>query len=159
MTIETPSFSPQLLRSKRLEKGLTQECLAYHSKLSCSAIDNYEHDRSKPLPEHWEQIWTVLSRDSVPNPDWAWQKIQDMFNYKPIVFTFEAGRCYCIKDTSGTNGTKYLYEINPMNGNHCIFRYEGKSGIHHKFREARGGWVRTYTDAQLIGKRITEVQQ
>ena len=51
MTIETPSFSPQLLRSKRLEKGLTQECLAYHSKLSCSAIDNYEQ-ADKYLKEH-----------------------------------------------------------------------------------------------------------
>ncbi|MBQ3457124.1 MAG: hypothetical protein IJG36_11845, partial [Synergistaceae bacterium] len=40
----------------------------------------------------------------------------------------------------------------------CIFRYEGKIGIHHSFREIRGGWTRTYTDPQLIGKHIQEVQ-
>ena len=50
-------------------------------------------------------------------------------------------------------------EFDAKNNNFYVFRYEGKSGIHHKFREARGGWVRTYTDAQLIGKVIKEVQE
>ena len=50
-------------------------------------------------------------------------------------------------------------EFDAKNSNFYVFRYEGKSGIHHKFREARCGWVRTYTDAQLIGKVIKEVQE
>ena len=36
------------------------------------------------------------------------------------------------------------------------FRYEGKRGNHHLFREIVGGLSRTYTDAQLIGKNIEE---
>ena len=36
------------------------------------------------------------------------------------------------------------------------FRYMGKTGIHHKFIEAHIGWSRTFTDAQLIGKKIEE---
>lgn len=43
--------------------------------------------------------------------------------------------------------------------NECLFRYEGKQGIHYVFRETRGGWSRTYTDAQLIGKTIEEVME
>lgn len=39
-----------------------------------------------------------------------------------------------------------------------MFRYEGKQGIHHMFREVHGGWTRTYTNAQLIGKHIKEVE-
>ena len=38
----------------------------------------------------------------------------------------------------------------------CAFRYEGQTGIHYVFREIHGGWTRTYTDAQLIGKIIKE---
>ena len=38
----------------------------------------------------------------------------------------------------------------------CIFRYERQVGIHYVFREIRGGWTRTYTDAQLVGKTIKE---
>mgnify|MGYP006872985829 CR=1 FL=1 len=40
----------------------------------------------------------------------------------------------------------------------CLFRYECKTGIHYVFREVRGGWIRTYTDAQLVGKVIEEVR-
>ena len=38
-----------------------------------------------------------------------------------------------------------------------VFVYEGKEGRHHMFREENGGWLRTYTDNQLIGKTIEEV--
>ena len=39
-----------------------------------------------------------------------------------------------------------------------VFVYERKEGRHHIFRESIGGWLRTYTDNQLIGKKITEVK-
>ena len=39
----------------------------------------------------------------------------------------------------------------------CVFVFLRKEGKHHVFREARGGWTRTYTDAQLVGKKILEV--
>lgn len=37
------------------------------------------------------------------------------------------------------------------------FCYIGKQGIHHCFKAVLGGWSRTYTDTQLIGKSILEV--
>ncbi|MBQ3347097.1 MAG: hypothetical protein II876_04815 [Synergistaceae bacterium] len=58
---------------------------------------------------------------------------------------FEAVQCYEI-------GAKPSGRDIPF-----VFRYERKEGIHHMFREATGGWRRTYTEAQLIGKKIKEV--
>ena len=68
---------------------------------------------------------------------------------------FEVGHKYTIITLEGK--PKYQELISPTTGVNCVFRYEGKHGIHHFFREERGGWTRTYTDVQLIGKRITEV--
>ena len=67
---------------------------------------------------------------------------------KPVVFTFEEGHTYRIYE----NAKKWDNDI-------CIFKYEGKQGIHHCFREVRGCWTRTYTDAQLIGKQIKEEER
>ena len=39
-----------------------------------------------------------------------------------------------------------------------VFRYCGKKGVHHVFREVKCGWTRTYTDAQLIGKEVRRVE-
>lgn len=55
-------------------------------------------------------------------------------------YSFKEGYCYII------GGGDYVY---------C---YEGKQGKHHVFRETRGKWTRTYTDAQLVGKKIQEVK-
>lgn len=55
--------------------------------------------------------------------------------FRPV-FTFIQCRCYVIDKTT--------------------FRYMGKDGIHHKFIEAHAGWSRTFTDAQLTGKKIEE---
>ena len=55
----------------------------------------------------------------------------------------------------GRRQRKYL--IHSENENYK-YRYVGKRGIHHMFREINGGWLRTYTDAQLIGKHIKELK-
>jgi hypothetical protein len=64
-------------------------------------------------------------------------------------YEFKVGKIYQIqtKPCEGKRG----YE------SEWIFKYEGKSGKHHKFKEVRGRWSRTYTDNQLIGKEIKEV--
>ena len=58
---------------------------------------------------------------------------------------FEAGQCYEID--AKPSGREIPF----------VFVYERKEGIHHMFREKTGGWSRTYTEAQLIGKKIKEV--
>lgn len=75
--------------------------------------------------------------------------------FLPKQYGFEAGRDY---EISQSDKLRTHDIMNPATGAGCVFRYEGKRGIHHYFREVRGGWTRTYTDNQLIGKRILEVE-
>ena len=49
-------------------------------------------------------------------------------------------------------------DMKPETGRGCIFVYLRKEGRHHMFKEERGGWLRTYTDIQLKGKKIKEVE-
>ena len=64
-------------------------------------------------------------------------------------FEFTSGKMYVIKCKSGTKSEQADY----------VFKYEGRQGIHHVFREIHGNWTRTYTDTQLIGKRLYEVEE
>ena len=79
---------------------------------------------------------------------------------------FEVGKIYCFSENeykyarknaqSKSDKTNYTFSGVGW-GNDCIFKYIGKHGIHHCFKEIHGGWSRTYTDAQLVGKDIKEV--
>ena len=64
-------------------------------------------------------------------------------------FTFQLGTCYTITDKPAQSTASDI----------PVFKYEGKQGIHHCFREIHGGWSRTYTDNQLVEKRIKEVKE
>ena len=69
---------------------------------------------------------------------------------KRIINRLKAGEKYAVQTVSESND-------NPEFG--FTFRYLGKQGIHHTFREISCGWGRTYTDAQLVGKEVIEVQE
>ena len=49
------------------------------------------------------------------------------------------------------------YQIGDVGFDAYTFVFIEKQGIHHCFKEVDGGWTRTYTDAQLVGKKIVEV--
>lgn len=68
---------------------------------------------------------------------------------KAINKTFTVGKCYTVSESRLTADGNILQQP--------ILCYERKEGIHHVFREIRGKWIVTYTDAQLIGKFIREV--
>ena len=68
-----------------------------------------------------------------------------------IARSFIVGHYYNISDTPNPSESSTLQQ--------STLRYERKEGIHHVFREERGKWIVTYTDAQLIGKHIKEVQK
>ena len=61
----------------------------------------------------------------------------------------EATRGNAVKGKKALTGTAWSNELN--------FEYMGKRGIHHCFRSVFGGWSRTYTDYQLVDKKILEV--
>lgn len=69
---------------------------------------------------------------------------------KTLIKRLKAGEKYAVQTVSESND-------DPEFG--FTFRYLGKQGIHHVFREISCGWGRTYTDAQLVGKEVIEVQE
>ena len=75
--------------------------------------------------------------------------------FKVKEFKFSNGKRYFIFDSGNAKGEADY--IRPETGKGCIFVYLRKEGRHYIFREERGGWIRTYTDIQLIGKNIQEV--
>lgn len=72
---------------------------------------------------------------------------------------FVEGNCYEIHDNENVADPMSLAIKQSRNSMGYIFRYEGMSAIHHVFREIRGKWIQTYTDAQLIGKYVKEVEE
>lgn len=70
---------------------------------------------------------------------------------------FKRGQRYMVNSQNAGMGQYSRGGINNMEKG-FVFVYERKSGKHHIFREVNGGWIRTYTDNQLIGKKIEEAQ-
>ena len=145
-------LSPETLRTLRRERGLTQSRLAFLCGICKDVIWRYEAGRRSPRANIWERVKQVLSGqvESFPCRKQPAPKAE-------TANTFDVGHSYTIRNAKG--GTK------PVECSGCahvdmtsVFMYEGKQGIHHCFRETHGGWTRTYTDAQLIGKHVEEVQ-
>ena len=153
MEAETINFSPYLLRFKREQKGLATKDLACQVNLSPSTISNYERGKNRPTAESWKRICSVLGIEITR--DDAWREVQEQFIYTPVTFTFTEGQCYSIRN-KGVGGAHNVCAWNVEDL--AVLRYVGKHGIHHCFKDIHGGWGRTYTDAQLIGKKIREVE-
>mgnify|MGYP007070251039 CR=1 FL=1 len=78
---------------------------------------------------------------------------------KPFSGEFIEGHCYSIYSPlkSGNKyGSSWAFSAAAYERSYR-FRYLRKDGKHHVFREINCGWTRTYTDAQLVGKKILEV--
>ena len=136
------------LRQLRLTLGLSQHDMAQKIGVSEGAVNHFEH-------YHYPTNGKSKARMKI-------QSFIDNFNgnlppsphheHVPsgkIAFSFSKGKRYRIFIKSSDN-------VKTVEAD-CIFIYLRKEGKHHIFREARGGWTRTYTDAQLLGKHIQEV--
>lgn len=146
MTQSLKSYSGKELRELRKKKGLSRARLSLLSGISAGSIRDYETSRLTPNESRLKRLLQVLLSPGVKDPE----PLIDMKGSE-----FEAGKVYQIQDMP-LGFLRRKTEINPANGMHCCFCYEGKIGIHYLFRETRGGWVRTYTAAQLLGKVIRE---
>ena len=71
-------------------------------------------------------------------------------NLRAIQRKFIVGKCYAITDSKNPSEGVILQQP--------VLRYERKDGIHHVFRAVRGKWITTYTDAQLVGRYVKEVE-
>ena len=140
----------QKLRKTRLFLNLTQRELSVRIGISSSSISRYENERTPVSPR--VQKWVNrkyrqfhLSRKVIKS------------SKDHSVCSFMPQRYYSI-----ANDDKVLHKLslNPCIHNfnfNFVFQYLSTQGIHHCFREIHGGWSRTYTNSQLIDKRIMEV--
>ncbi len=136
LIIEAPKevFRPSLLRRMRNKAGLTQRKLAACIGYAKTTIEKYESGHRTPPPKVWRRLYECLTQAITSRQ----------------LFTFKKSQVYQIY-------TSYRLGRSPQDLCEYEYAYEGKRGIHHVFRERTGGWTRTYTDAQLVGKVIQEV--
>lgn len=149
MNPKPKDYDPQYLRFHRLKHGLTAKELAERIGVVKSTITCYETGKFYPSESLWQCLKKVLGIDTLRTPES--ESIPTS-----VTFSFKTGHSYTIKDGGVRSSNNEM--ISPPTGDWCVFRYTGKKGIHHVFTEVRGGWTRTYTDAQLIGKKIQEAE-
>lgn len=154
------------LHKSRMNRGITQRELSQLSGVSRRQISEYERGASLPSVKNYNKLakvfkWVAISKTSsrsirksnISNILDDLRKLEPVKLPEAVKFTFEEGHCYsiadrCITDREENKNREAVADY--------VFRYERKQGIHHMFREVRGKWTRTYTDAQLIGKKIIE---
>lgn len=133
----------QRLRKIRLFLNLTQRELSVRIGVSASSISRYENERTAVSPRI--QRWGKRKYRQYQLKRKVIKSAKDN-----SVCAFMPQRYYSIADDD-----KILHHLT-FTFNY-VFQYLGTHGIHHCFREIHGGWNRTYTNSQLIDKRIQEV--
>ena len=154
------------MRHDMLKLGLTARDISKRTKIRTYHVKEYANGIRIPEPKtynklakvfHWPKLHNKVNTQVYACP--KGEKIRYEAVQHPeikispipgsISFSFSEGHLY-----------QFAREKFPdfSEDHEYTFRYERKEGIHHVFTEIRGGWSRTYTDAQLIGKNIMEVQ-
>ena len=140
------------LHSLRMNRGITQQKLSQLSGVSPDTIRNCEYGTYLPTITTynklckvfgWKEITEATTKSIRQLTNTILEDLDELKPVKlpvPVEFTFIEGNNYSIEGADD-----------------FIFCYEGKQGIHHMFREVRGNWTQTYTDAQLIGKQVKEL--
>ena len=138
------------LKKLRLAHGLSQIDLACATGIPLTAIANIENGKAKSKLAN-ERF--VIIQDYLEN---SFIKPEPVFIFPS--FSFDIKHLYSITDKLAYGLSRMKNDfLDTETGYGCIFLYTGKQGKHHVFKSVRGGWSRTYTDAQLIGKSIQEV--
>ena len=135
----------QKLRKVRLYLNLTQKELGKRINLSASTISSYENERRGVSARVRKWVNKMYRKHQLS------KKVIKSARDRTLC-AFMPQRCYSINDDDRI----FHRSISSLTLGY-VFRYERMEGIHHCFREVRGGWSRTYTDWQLVDKRVLEV--
>ena len=135
----------QRLRKVRLYLDLTQRELSVCIGVSVSTISHYENERTAVSPRVRKWVNKMYRKHQLSKKVIKSARDNSLCALRPMM-------CYSIDDSDRIlhrhlGGLTFGY----------VFQYERTEGIHHCFREVRGGWSRTYTDCQLVDKRVQEV--
>ena len=138
------------LRKVRLFLNISQRELSSRIGISASSISRYENERTAVSPRVRKWVNRKYRQYQLSR-----KVIKSAKDHS--VCAFMPQKYYSIADDD-----KILHRLslNPcihdFNFNY-VFQYLGTQGIHHHFKEIHGGWSRTYTNSQLINKRIQEI--
>ena len=135
----------QKLRKVRLYLNLTQKELGKRINLSASTISSYENERRGVSARVRKWVNKMYRKHQLSKKVIKSARDRTLCEFRPM-------QCYSINDDD-----RILHRSISSLTLGYIFRYERMEGIHHCFREIRGGWSRTYTDWQLVDKRVLEV--
>ncbi len=139
-----------MLRKARLFLNISQRELSIRIGVSSSTISRYENERSPVSPR--VRKWVNRMNRKYHLSEKVIKSAKDN-----SVCSFTPHMCYSIADD---DKIVHRLSLNPciidFSFNY-VFQYLGMHGIHHHFREIHGGWSRTYTNNQLIDKRVMEV--
>ena len=149
------------LKELRETLGLSKKSLAESLGVGRDTIRHWEDGRYTPQKRFEKKLKEIFGEEYVSGEKPA-KLTKDFYDKEylaaqaaaqslsRIARTFTEGHYYNISDTPNPSDNSVLQQVK--------LRYEGKEGIHHVFRAERGKWVVTYTDAQLVGKHVKEVQ-
>ena len=160
------SSNADKLKALRYTLGLTQSQMAEKIGVSEASIERCENGLTPigkvKTPAQYKIKAFLEVQDISPAVIAESKKVLELEErQKSIRRHFTEGKCYKIYG-SGYSGFHGNGKASASSGasweRDCIFMFLRKEGIHHVFREVRGGWTRTYTDAQLVGKNIQEVE-
>ena len=138
------------LRKVRLFLNISQRELSSRIGISASSISRYENERTAVSPRVRKWVNRKYRQYQLSR-----KVIKSAKDHSVCAFMHQ--KYYSIADDD-----KILHRLslNPcihdFNFNY-VFQYLGTQGIHHHFKEIHGGWSRTYTNSQLINKRIQEI--
>ena len=157
------SKSAQQLRAMREWLGLSQNDLALKCRISKYKVQSVEEGHKSSAKS---SIETYLDKHCTGfEYGHIFHLTPEQLNERNALIErkFEVDKYYFISDSDNkfdrrkSNDGEGTFSGTTWN-NDCIFKYIGKHGIHHCFKEIHGGWSRTYTDPQLVGKYIKEVK-
>ena len=136
------------LKTLRLSLGLSQLEMGKKIGVSSTAVCKYEKGilQTKPNSPTIGIIENFLA-DFAKN------------GASVLSHSLDAGKCYVIFSDVQLGDSFFHDRSGDLSERFYVFRYVGKQGIHHCFKETRSGWSRTYTDSQLIGKHIQRVSE
>ena len=139
--------------------GLTTKELSQRTGISIKSLSEYRRGKRMPMRKGYNALAKVF----------GWERLKPKPKRKPAKKAVKyVPRKIIIEDAPPlpkpvkyefAEGHKYRISESAKKPDDDVFKYEGKHGIHHCFREVLVGWTRTYTDAQLVGKHIEEMEQ
>ncbi|MBQ6664112.1 MAG: helix-turn-helix transcriptional regulator [Synergistaceae bacterium] len=151
------------LKALRDTLGISQEKLADNVGVGRDTVRRWEKGTSTPqrrfnkkLTDIFDDNLTLGPPDETSEENTATNKkvepsITPAESRAAIARSFIVGKCYYIHEKNLVASWDVLQQT--------ALRYERKSGIHHVFRAVKGNWLITYTDAQLVGKNVKEVDE